>query len=155
MILVAGIGNVFLGDDGFGVEVVRRLAQRNPKDALVVDFGTRGLDLAYALLEPWDAAIFVDAAQGKRAPGALWVIEPDLDGGQPGLALHGVGPLHALQTARAMGPLPRALRVVCCEPERLVGKDESLTQELSAPVAAAVERAVALVEALVHELAHA
>jgi hydrogenase maturation protease len=155
VILVAGIGNVLLGDDGFGVEVARRLALRAPALAKVVDFGIRGLDLAYALLEPWDAVIFVDAAQGRKAPGTLWVVEPVGSDGPAGIELHGVDPVRVLQTARTMGAPPRTLRVVCCEPAALVGAGESLSMELSAPVAAAVEPAVALVESLIAELAHA
>ncbi len=77
-ILVAGIGNVFLGDDAFGVEVVRRLAAaRLPPEAEVVDFGINGLDLTYALLDGYAAAILVDAIPRGQAPGTLYVIEPE------------------------------------------------------------------------------
>jgi hydrogenase maturation protease len=155
VILVAGIGNVLLGDDGFGVEVARRLSSRGPAGAKVIDFGIRGLDLAYALLEPWDAVIFVDAAQGKKAPGTVWVVEPPPAAEQMGLQLHGVDPVQVLQTARTLGAPPRTLRVVCCEPAVWVGEEESLSMELSGPVAAAVEPAIALVESLIAELAHA
>src|ERR1700676_3752545 len=81
LILVAGIGNIFLGDDAFGVEVVRRLVQRPlPEGVRVVDFGIRGLDLTYALLDKYAAVIFVDAAPRGGTPGTLYVIEPELAG---------------------------------------------------------------------------
>src|SRR5438105_826691 len=77
--LVAGIGNVFLGDDGFGVEVVARLAKRPlPEGVEVADFGIRGFDLAYALMESYDFAILVDALPRGGEPGRLFVLEPDL-----------------------------------------------------------------------------
>ena len=80
-ILVAGVGNIFLGDDAFGVEVARRLARRCWSDEVcVVDFGIRGLDLAYALLYGgYDAVILIDAAPRGAAPGTLYVIEPDAE----------------------------------------------------------------------------
>src|SRR5688500_6947559 len=95
--LIAGIGNVFLGDDGFGVEVVRRLSARPARDDVsVVDFGIRGVDLAYALLDGYDRVILVDATLRGRAPGTLYVIEPDLAGlggsGPRSLEAHGLVP---------------------------------------------------------------
>src|SRR5437870_2595644 len=78
-ILVAGIGNIFLGDDAFGCEVVQRLAARAwPASVRVVDFGIRGFDLAYALMDGYDVTIFVDATPRADAPGTLYTIEPDL-----------------------------------------------------------------------------
>src|SRR5436309_933525 len=75
-ILVAGIGNIFLGDDAFGVEVAQRLARRPLPDAVrIVDFGTRGLDLAYALLDGYEAVILVDASPRGGPPGTLYVLE--------------------------------------------------------------------------------
>src|ERR1700723_2432639 len=80
-VLVAGIGNIFLGDDGFGVEVVRGLTTRSmPEGVTVKDFGIRGFDLAYALLDPWDTVILVDALPRGEAAGTLFVLEPDLTG---------------------------------------------------------------------------
>src|SRR6185503_5480722 len=77
--LIAGIGNIFLGDDAFGCEVLQHLAQREwPENVRVVDFGIRGFDLAYALLEGYDLTIFVDATPRGGAPGTLYVIEPDM-----------------------------------------------------------------------------
>jgi hydrogenase maturation protease len=80
-VLVAGVGNVFLGDDGFGVEVARAAGRRDPaRLGPVGDFGIRGVHLAYELLEGYEAAILVDAAPRGEAPGTVYVIEPDLDG---------------------------------------------------------------------------
>lgn len=160
MILVAGVGNVLLGDDGFGVEVVRRLRERPPPGAKVVDFGIRGLDLAYALCERWDAVILVDAARRGRRPGTLTVLDPSGGPGPQGpgparLPLHDVDPVSVLQTARALGAPTTPMRVVACEPERVVDATEELTATLSAPVAAAVGPALELVESLVKELGHA
>ena len=77
-VLVAGVGNIFLGDDGFGVEVARRLAgERLPEDVRVADFGIRGVHLAYELLDGYDTAILVDAAPRGGQPGTLYVIEPE------------------------------------------------------------------------------
>ena len=77
-------GNIFLGDDGFGVEVARSLSKRQlPEGVSVKDFGIRGFDLAYALLDPWDLVIIVDALSRGEAPGTLYVIEPELNGRHP------------------------------------------------------------------------
>ena len=115
-ILVAGIGNVFLGDDGFGVAVAGRLAAATlPPGVDVVDFGIRGMDLAYALRD-YDVAILVDAVPRGGAPGTLYVIEPELDADEAGPDAHGMDPVKVLALARGLGdPLPRVL-VVGCEP---------------------------------------
>jgi hydrogenase maturation protease len=156
--LVAGIGNVFLGDDGFGVEVVRRLSERPPRDDVtVVDFGIRGIDLTYALLDGYQRVILVDAARRGGAPGTLYLIEPDLSelsrSGPTSLEAHGLIPTQALSIAQAMaGRLP-FVRVVGCEPAQ-VPTDDQIEVGLSPPVAAAIEPAVALIEKLL-EAAHA
>ncbi len=152
-ILVAGIGNVFFGDDGFGVAVAQRLLGRpQPEGVVVTDFGIRGRELAYALLDGYDAAVLIDATPRGGAPGTLYVIEPDTAAAPGSLAdSHGLHPGHALALARAMGgPLP-ALRVVGCEPLTVPDPD-GMVMGLSAPVAAAVASAVGMVESLVAEL---
>src|SRR5437764_14946293 len=155
-ILVAGIGNIFLGDDGFGVAVARRLVQRALPDGVqVVDFGIRGMDLAYALLEDYDAVIVVDAAPRGEKPGSLYLIEPQLDqDGEVALDTHGMDPVKVLALARALGAPPTRTWLVACEPGRLVDGDdyEDVLVELSAPEQAAVEGAVKLVESLVDEM---
>ncbi len=84
-ILVACVGNIFLGDDGFGVEVAQSLSKRQlPESVQVKDFGIRGFDLAYALLDPWDTVIIVDALPRGEAAGTLYVLEPDLSAGGAG-----------------------------------------------------------------------
>jgi hydrogenase maturation protease len=155
-ILVAGIGNVFLADDGFGVEVARRLSGRQlPAGVEVADFGIRGMDLAYALQAAYDAVVFVDTAPRGEAPGTLSVIEPELDPDEVVIDTHGMDPVRVLGLARALGRVPPRVLVVACEPERIVHgeHDEDLVGELSATVQAAVDEAVPLVESLVAELA--
>jgi hydrogenase maturation protease len=153
-ILVAGIGNVFMADDGFGVEVARLLGQRELAPGVkVADFGIRGMDLAYELQEDYDAAVLVDAVPRGEPPGTLYVIEPDLETAAPSLDAHSMDPVRVLGLARMIGPLPARVLIVGCEPAVcLTPDDEELAMELSAPVRAAVERAVELVESLLGEL---
>ncbi len=149
-ILVAGIGNVFLGDDGFGVALANRLAKRTwPDGVQVVDFGIRGMDLAYALAE-FDVAVLLDATPRGERPGTLYVIEPDLDDLPPEVDAHGMDPVKVLALARALGgPLPRAL-VLGCEPGP-VDPDE-IVAELSPPVQAALDEAERQFATLLSEL---
>ena len=156
-LLVAGIGNIFLGDDAFGVEVVRRLAAREfPSNVTVKDFGIRGYDLAYALLDGYDTTILVDACPRGAAAGTLYVIEPELS--EPGDAeqrqeaveAHNMNPLHVLRLATSIGgPLKRVL-LVGCEPATL-GPEEG-QMGLSAIVEAVVDDAVKLVESMVNKI---
>jgi hydrogenase maturation protease len=153
-LLVAGIGNVFLADDGFGVEVAQRLAQRElPPGVKVADFGIRGMDLAYELQEDYDAAILVDAVPRGQAPGTLYVIEPELLDGEPVPDAHAMDPVRVLGLARTLGTLPPRVLVVGCEPQSDVSlEDEELAMGLSPPVAAAMDEAVALVESVLEDL---
>jgi hydrogenase maturation protease len=153
-ILVAGIGNVFLGDDGFGVEVAHRLAGRSlPGDVTVTDFGIRGYDLAYALVRGADYTILVDACPRGEPPGTVFVLEPDLtdldarDGGPAVVDAHDLNPLHVLRLARSLGAELRKVVVVGCEPATL-GPPEG-HMGLSDPVRAAVDEAVPLIEGLI------
>lgn len=156
-ILVAGIGNIFLGDDAFGVEVVRRLARRElPSNVRVTDFGIRGYDLAYALLDGYDTTILVDACPRGDAAGTLYVIEPDLgdlgsaEERQSTVEAHSMNPLNVLRLATSMGgPLKRVL-LVGCEPATL-GPEEG-QMGLSATVDAVIDDAVKLVESIVNEI---
>jgi len=157
-ILIAGIGNVFHGDDAFGVEVVSRLAKRSlPAEARVVDFGIRGFDLAYALLDGYDVALLVDATARGGRPGTLYTIE--IDGNAPSgveeprvdVATHGMNPMRVLQMAQAMGGGTGRILLLGCEPETL-GSEEEGQMGLSATVGAAVETAADMVEALVEKI---
>jgi hydrogenase maturation protease len=155
-ILVAGVGNVFLGDDGFGVEVVRRLAGRGlPEGVEVVDFGIRGLDLAYALQDDYDAVIFVDATPRGEKPGTVYLLEPEIEeDGEVALDTHGMDPVKVIKLSRALGAGPTRTLVVGCEPQVVVSGEayDDMLMELSEPVRAAVEEAVKLVESLVEEI---
>jgi len=151
-ILVAGIGNIFLGDDGFGVEVVRRLASCTlPQTVRVVDFGIRGLDLVYALQSDYETTILIDAYPHGKPPGTVSIVEldPNEAAESPGIFIepHSMHPMNVLRMASAMhGPLKRIL-LIGCEPATL-GGDEGY-MGLSEPVEAAVEEAVKATESLV------
>jgi hydrogenase maturation protease len=156
-ILVAGIGNIFLGDDAFGCEVVKRLSARGwPENVTVVDFGIRGFDLAYALLDGYDVTIFVDATPRGDQPGTLYTIEPELDeiesiDGQSAMVeTHGMNPMKVLSMVKSMGGRFKKILLVGCEPATF-GPEEG-QMGLSAPVEAAVEPAAAVVESLVNSL---
>jgi hydrogenase maturation protease len=156
-ILIAGIGNIFLGDDAFGVEVVRRLASlKLPESVRVVDFGIRGLDLAYALQDRYETTILVDACPHGEAPGTLYVIEPDLkvlddpDTPQAVIEAHAMNPVSVLRMAQAMNIELKNILLVGCEPESLGGEEGQMG--LSATVEAAVKEAVQLVESLIDKI---
>jgi hydrogenase maturation protease len=154
-VLVAGIGNIFMGDDAFGVEVARRLVERElPPGVDVGDFGIRGMDLMYALGEGYDAAVFVDAVPRGEPPGTLSVIEPQLDEADAATPdAHGMDPVKVLALARQLGSVPERILIVGCEPAvAMSGEEEELVGELSEPVRAAVGEAVELVESVVGEL---
>jgi hydrogenase maturation protease len=155
-VLVAGIGNVFMADDGFGVEVARRLAEREwPAGVDVADFGIRGMDLMYALGEGYDAAIFVDAVPRGEPPGTLSLIEPELESGDGPAMLdaHGMDPVKVLAMARQIGDVPSRILIVGCEPlVRMKGDEDELVGELSDPVRAAVPAAAQMVGSLLEEL---
>jgi hydrogenase maturation protease len=153
-VLVAGIGNIFMGDDAFGVEVARRLAERPlPAGVEVGDFGIRGIDLMYALGEGYDAAVFVDAVPRGEPPGTLSVIEPELEEGEATIDAHGMDPVKVLSLARQVGSVPERILVVGCEPGvRMTGEEEEVVGELSEPVRAAIDDAVGLVESVIREL---
>jgi hydrogenase maturation protease len=159
-ILIACVGNIFLGDDAFGVEVARRLAGRPlPEGVRVVDFGIRGFDLTLALLDDTtDAFILVDAVPRGEPPGTLYVIEPEWIAGEetsPSQACpvetHAIDPVRVFRLAAAMGGTPRRILMVGCEPTPF-DPDDDPPMELSAPVRAALDEAVLLVESLVAQV---
>jgi hydrogenase maturation protease len=154
-ILIAGIGNIFMGDDAFGVEVVRRLMQCNlPAEVRVVDFGIRGLDLAYALQDGYETTILIDAFPNGQPPGTVSVIEPDqreiTAAPETMVDAHSLNPLNVLRMAHAMnGSLKRVL-LVGCEPAHLGGDEGHMG--LSEAVEAALDEAVQATEALVNRI---
>ena len=157
-ILVAGIGNIFLGDDAFGVEVVKRLAATNlPQGVEVVDFGFRGLDLTYALLDGHQTVILVDAIPLGQPSGTLYVIEPQPEEATAGDAAdvlveaHSLNPAKVLRLVRQMGGRAGRLLLVGCEPSPWDGDDDDMREGLSDAVAAAVDEAVNRVQALIQQ----
>jgi len=162
--LVACLGNIFLSDDGFGVEVARRLAGQDlPAGVRVTDYGIRGMHLAYDLAEGFDNTILVDTTQRGGEPGTIYLIEPEQDpeqdaGGEPapdaaqasllaGMSLlnaHGMQPDVVLSLAGTLGGQAGRVLVVGCEPATL---EEGIG--LSTPVTAAVDEAVRMVTRLV------
>jgi hydrogenase maturation protease len=160
-VLIAGIGNIFLGDDGFGVEVVKRLAGRGlPEGVEVKDFGIRGMDLAYALQDDYDLVVFVDATPRGGEPGTVYLIEPEIeDDGEVSLDTHGMDPVRVIKLSRALGAPPTRTLVVGCEPQVIPGRKsecethpyDDMLMELSEPVRGAVEEAAKLVESLVKD----
>jgi hydrogenase maturation protease len=157
-VLVAGIGNIFLGDDAFGVEVARSLLRRPlPEFVSVRDFGIRGFDLAYSLLDPWKAVILVDALPRGEAPGTLFVMEPNsaLVGAStsPDMAFnaHGMDPVRVLNLAASIGSISAEIFIVGCEPHDF-GDELEGRMGLSAPVQAVVEEASDMVERLIDRI---
>ena len=152
-ILVAGLGNVFEGDDGFGVEVVRRLAGRSWPDGVEVrDFGIRGVHLAYQLLETYDLVVIVDAVHRDGEPGTVYVIEHGVDENAPAPAedaalmdAHDLAPDGVLALVPRLGGTLCRVVVVGCEPESITP-----SMALSPVVAGSVEVAAGLVTDIVH-----
>src|SRR5437763_1683978 len=154
-ILIAGIGNIFLGDDAFGVEVVRELAQRPwPDGVRVVDFGIRGHDLALALTDNYDAVVLVDAVPRGEPPGSTYMLEIDLCQlpklESETLDTHSLNPVRALHMAQAFGGVSGKVFLVGCEPAVLETADGQFA--LSDAVQAAVPQARAVIEELVSDL---
>jgi hydrogenase maturation protease len=146
-VLVAGIGNVFRSDDGFGPEVARRLsALAWPDGVRVVDYGIRGVHLAYDLLEPWDAVVLVDAVPDRGAPGTVALVQIPADaGGQASVDAHGMDPATVLASLAALGgQRPARTLLVGCQVA-----DTGEGMGLTPPVAAAVPVAVETVRAVV------
>ena len=157
-ILIAGIGNIFRGDDAFGVELAKQLSMRDwPDGVTLTDFGIRGIDLGYALLTNYDAVILLDATQQGGQPGTLYIMQPDADQfvSQDSQDLlvetHGMIPDKVLRWAKAMGARLPDVRLVGCEPARL-GSQDDMMMGLSEPVQAAIDEAVRIVEQIVDEI---
>ena len=145
-VLIGCIGNIFQGDDGFGCEVAKALAGEALGDGVrLVDFGIRGLDLTYALMDGPELTILVDTVARGGQPGTLYTIEPEFaaDGVLPAVDGHGMDPLRALRAAQAMGGKLRRILLVGCEPADLGGEEGRLG--LTPIVREAVPRAAAIV----------
>ncbi|HEY4452110.1 MAG TPA: hydrogenase maturation protease [Solirubrobacteraceae bacterium] len=147
-ILIAGVGNAWLRDDGFGGEAARRLEQRElPAGVAVMDAGTGGLDLAYEVMRGYDALVILDVSRQGGEPGTLYVmevseesVEGKIDDGET-INPHGMDPQTMLRFVRSIGAWPGRVVVVACEPADV----EELGFGLSGEVSEAVERAVELV----------
>jgi hydrogenase maturation protease len=147
-ILVAGVGNAWLRDDGFGGEVARRLSERELPDGVsVMDAGTGGLDLAYEVMRGYDGLVILDVSKQGGEPGTLYVMEPDeaeVEGGiEDGEVInpHGMDPQTVLRFVKSIGAWPGRVVVIACEPAEI----EEMGWGLSETVSEAVDRAVALV----------
>jgi hydrogenase maturation protease len=156
-ILVAGIGNIFFGDDGFGVEVANRLLQRAdpaPPGVRVVEFGIRGLHLAYELLDGYDVLVLIDALPVGEEPGTVVLVEAELpeppsagDDIAPTVDAHSMSPALVLGMLASLGGTIDHIYVVGCQPRTI---EEGIG--LSEVVAAAVTPAVEMVDELLAEL---
>jgi len=144
--IVAGFGNVLRGDDGFGVEVVRRLEKEGlaPEGTVCLEVGTGGLALAQELLTPCDRLVIVDAMTRGGAPGSTYLLRVEAVDSLESLDLHMAVPTRVLALANALGTLPREVYLVGCEPAVV----DDLTMELSEPVMHAVESTLRNVQAL-------
>jgi hydrogenase maturation protease len=152
VILVAGVGNIFLGDDAFGSHVARRMIECfSASNVRIIDFGIRGLGLAYALTEGYDASIIVDTfARGAEA-GTIYVVEPDageIDRAAERIEAHAMDPVRILALARSMGAELRNVRIVGCEPATF---EPNEGMDLSPQVAAAVEPTIQIIQSLIEE----
>jgi len=154
-ILVAGIGNAWLKDDGFGSEVVKRLEARElPEEAAVFDFGTGGLDLAYEVMRGYDALVLIDVSRQGGEPGTLYVMEAlkdEVEGGiEDGQMInpHAMDPQTVLRFLKTLGAWPGKVVIVACEPAQV----EEMGMGLSDEVESAVDAAVGVVLATIEEL---
>jgi hydrogenase maturation protease len=155
-ILVACIGNIFMGDDGFGSEVALALSSAQlPGEVQVVDYGIRGIDLTYALLAPWSAVVLVDTVSRGEAPGTLYLLQPgetQSEGAGPAcLDPHALDPVAVIRTARTLGEVSAEIYIVGCEPMDF-GDELEGRMGLSDAVEAAVPAATAMVTQLARQL---
>jgi hydrogenase maturation protease len=154
-ILVAGIGNAWLKDDGFGSAVAERLSKRElPAEAAVFDFGTGGLDLAYEVMRGYDGLILIDVSRQGGEPGTLYVMEASEDDVEAGIEdgqiinPHAMDPQTVLRFVKSLGAWPGKVVVIACEPAAV----EEMGLGLSTAVEVAVEGAIDLVLSTIEEL---
>jgi hydrogenase maturation protease len=153
-ILVAGVGNIFFGDDAFGVEMVQRLRSTPlPPEVTLADFGIRSFDLAYAIADGYDVIILLDAISRGQSPGTVSLVEPEVQGfgnaGQP-LDAHSANPQRALQMVSSLGGQLGSLYLIGCEPAVLETEDGRIG--LSKQVEAAIPNAIQMLLTLLEEL---
>ncbi len=153
-ILVAGVGNIFHGDDAFGVFVSEEMAKQSALDGVVVtDFGIRSYDLAFAMLDGFDVVILVDTAHRGGEPGTVYLLDPEIDAVEAGRSVvggHGMTPQTVLGILDAFGGFGGAIYVVGCEPATLASSDGTIG--LSEPVRAAIPVAISMIEDLVQRI---
>jgi len=154
-ILIAGIGNIFLGDDAFGSEVAREMMQLNlPESVVVSDFGIRSYDLAFALVDEVETAILVDAVSRGEPPGTVYLIEPAVNRVQEGeesiASAHDLDVVSVLQMVRCLGGDIGKIYLVGCEPATLESEDGRFG--LSEPVRAAVPKAIEMIQSLLTDI---
>jgi hydrogenase maturation protease len=161
-ILVAGIGNAWLKDDGFGGEVVKRLESRElPEGAAVFDFGTGGLDLAYELMRGYDALLLIDVRRQGGEPGTLYVMEVLKDDVEAGIEdgqiinPHAMDPQTVLRFVKTLGAWPGKVVIVACEPAEVEEMGMGLSPAVQSAVAAAVGVVIETIEELRTDAAYA
>jgi hydrogenase maturation protease len=160
-ILIAGVGNAWLRDDGFGGEVARRLAERKLPDGVsVMDAGTGGLDLAYEVMRGYDALVILDVSRQGGDPGTLYVMEPEEDSVQGAIEdgevinPHGMDPQTVLRFIKSIGAWPGRVMVIACEPADVEEMGWGLTDQVKEAVERAVELVVETIDELRAEPAH-
>jgi len=161
-ILIAGIGNAWLSDDGFGGEVVRRLERLDlPEGTAVFDFGTGGLDLAYEVMHGYDALVLVDVSRQGGEPGTLYVMDVDEEGVDAGiedgqvLNPHGMDPQTVLRFVKTLGGWPGKVLVVACEPASVGEMGIGLSAEVERAVAGAADLVAETIAELQSDAAYA
>ena len=161
-ILVAGIGNAWLRDDGFGGEVAKRLGELElPPEAAVFDFGTGGLDLAYEVMRGYDALVLIDVSRQGGEPGTLYVMEADEDDVDAGIEdgqlinPHGMDPQTVLRFVKTLGAWPGKVVVVACEPTVVGELGIGLSEEVERAVGGAADLVAETIDELQSDAAYA
>ena len=158
-ILLAGIGNIFFGDDAFGCEVAQQLMREPlPPGVRACDYGIRSYDLAYAMLEPNDAVVLLDAVPRGEEPGTVFLLELDINkldkAGIESVNAHAMNPVAVLQLVRSLGGFPREIYLIGCEPAVLETDELGLSEKVRAAVPLALEMIRELIGKLLHEDEH-
>ena len=155
-ILIAGIGNIFFGDDAFGCEVAQQLIREPLPDGVrAFDYGIRSYDLAYAMLEPNDAVILIDAVPRGEVAGTVFLLELDINkldnAGIESVNAHTMNPVAVMQLVRSLGGSPRKLYLIGCEPAVLETEELGLSEKVRSAVPLALDMIRELISKLLHE----